>query len=49
MKPSNEAILVHGICKFWETMKPEVCKRYINHLHKVMPKMIAENGGPSGY
>lgn len=49
VKPSNEATLVQGICTFWETMKPAVCEKYINHLHKVMPKVIAENGGPSGY
>ena len=30
-------------------MKPAVCEKYINHIHKVMPKVIAENGGPSEY
>ena len=49
VKPTNEATLVQGILKFWESMKPAVCKRYIHHLQKVMPKVVAENGGPSGY
>ena len=48
-KPRNQASLLEGIKKFWKTLTPEVCRRYINHIHKVIPKVIEENGGPSGY
>jgi len=31
---------MNGIEEFWQTLMPEVCTRYIMHLHKVMPKII---------
>jgi len=40
---------MNGIEEFWQTLTPEVCTRYIRHLHKVMPKVIEEDGNPSGY
>ena len=48
-KPKNLVQLKEGIQQFWLTLTPEVCKRYIMHLKKVMPKVIEEGGGPSGY
>ena len=41
--------LKEGIQQFWVTLTPEVCTRYIDHIKKVIPKVIQEEGGPSGY
>lgn len=48
-KPKNLEELKQGIQQFWVTLTPEVCTRYIMHLKKVMPVVIGEKGGPSGY
>ena len=31
-KPSNLQELIDGIEEFWQSLTPEVCKRYIQHL-----------------
>ena len=49
VKPTNKEELVSGILKFWENVDTAKCKKYINHLRKVMPKVIEMNGGPTGY
>ena len=49
VKPRNLQELKDGIKEFWLTLTPAVCKKYIGHLKKVIPKVIEENGGPSGY
>ena len=38
-----------GIEEFWLSLTPDICTRYIQHLQKVMPKVVEENGNPSGY
>ena len=39
--------MVNGIKEFWRTkMTAELCTRYINHLHRVIPVIIAKNGEP---
>jgi len=48
-KPKNLSELQEGISTFWQTLTPAVCRRYISHLRKVIPKVITEEGGPSGY
>jgi len=48
-KPKNLEELKSGIQQFWQTLTPEQCTHYINHLRKVIPKVIQEEGGPSGY
>ena len=48
-KPKNLSELKDGIERFWQSLTPEVCKRYINHLNKVIPKVIEVDGNPSGY
>ena len=37
------------IQRFWQSLTPQVCQRYINHLNKVIPKVIEVDGDPSGY
>ena len=48
-KPTNLASLEDGIKKFWKTLTPQLCRKYISHLHTVIPKVIAANGAASGY
>ena len=38
LKGQDQAELVHGIEEFWaEKMSPDLCTRYINHFHRVVP------------
>ena len=48
-KPKNLEESKAGIQQFWKTMTPEVCKKYVGHLRKVIPKVIELKGEPSGY
>ena len=48
-KPKNTEELRTGIKAFWKTLTPEICKRYVGHLRKVIPKVIEVQGEPSGY
>ena len=48
-KPKNLGELKSGIRAFWATLTPSICKKYINHLIKVIPKVIEVQGLPSGY
>lgn len=48
-KPRNLQDLKNGIEQFWITLSPEICQRYIAHIHKVIPKIVEVNGEPSGY
>ena len=48
-KPGNLEELKRGIQQFWMTLTPQVCRRYIEHIHKVIPKIIEVNGEPSGF
>lgn len=48
-KPKCLDDLKRGICQFWKTLTPSVCTKYINHIQRVMPKVVEESGGPSGF
>ena len=49
-KPRDLDSLKIGIKQFWNLkVTPEACRRYIGHLNKVIPKVIEQNGGPSGF
>ena len=49
VKPKNTHELRISIKELWKTMTPEVCKQYVGHLQKVIPKVIEVDGAPSGY
>ena len=49
IKPKTVPELKEGIKHFWKTLTPQVCSKYIDHLRKVVPKVIEVNGEPSGY
>jgi len=48
-KSKNLQELKEGIKQFWHTLTPEVCHMYISHVKRVIPKIIQEEGGPTGY
>jgi len=48
-KPNTLDELKAGIEKFWLTLTPQVCQKYIGHLKKVILKIIEVDGAPSGY
>ena len=48
-KPRNLEQLKSGIESFWSKLTPAVCRKYIGHLKKVIPKVIEVGGEPSGY
>lgn len=49
VKPQRKDELIQGIKRFWETVDVAKCKKYIGHLQKVIPKVIEQNGEPTGY
>ena len=49
VKPKNKEDLVDGIMQFWETVDVIKCRKYIQHIFKVIPKVIELNGEPTGY
>ena len=49
VKPQNKDELMRGIETFWGTVTQEKCCRYIDHLQKVIPKVLEVNGEATGY
>lgn len=49
VKPTIKSELIDGINRFWDTVTVDKCKKYINHIKKVVPRIIERNGGPTGY
>lgn len=49
IKPKTKQELIDGITTFWATVDQHKCLKYIGHLKKVIPKVIEEGGGPTGY
>ena len=49
VKPTNKEELVNGIKEYWSILTSKTCQRYIRHLDKVVPAVIAAEGAPSGF
>ena len=49
VKPRTKQELIDGISQFWRTVNVHKYWRYINHLRKVIPKVIETNGNATGY
>ncbi len=49
VKPHNQETLIGGIRDFWKMLTPDVCRKYVGHLKKVVPKVMEEKGGLSGF
>ena len=49
IKPRTKEELVNGINKFWNDLNSARCSRYIDHLEKVFPAVVARDGAASGF
>ena len=50
LRKTYKPVTKEGLKTFWETrMTKEKCNQYINHLKKVVPKVIERDGRASGY
>ncbi|KAK3099483.1 hypothetical protein FSP39_005100 [Pinctada imbricata] len=49
VKPKRKEDLVRGIQEFWKSLTPESCRKYIEHIHKVIPHVILNNGDPTDF
>jgi len=49
VKPKTKDELVDGIKEFWGSVSGEKCRKYIRHLHKVVPRVIEVQGAATGY
>ena len=48
IRPKTKEQLVSGIRQFWEELNAQQCARYIEHIHKAIPRTILNHGWPSG-
>jgi hypothetical protein len=48
-KPTTKQELIDAIRSFWETVTPELCQKYINHLERVLPEVVLNNGLATKY
>ena len=49
VKPKTKEELIQGIKQFWALVTPQMCTRYIRHIDKVVPVVIARREAASGY
>lgn len=49
VKPKTKNELIIGIKTFWNTVDVSKCRKYINHLRKVIPRVIEIDGSATGY
>lgn len=49
VKPRTKEQLIEGLLRFWKTVDVAKCNRYIRHLRKVIPQIIALDGRATGY
>ena len=48
-KPRTLDELESAIKHYWATkLTPEVCQRYVRHIHKVLPRIVEVNGAATG-
>ena len=49
MKPKTKEQLISGISEFWRSVTVDKCRKYIDHLQKVIPKIIEVSGEATGF
>ena len=49
VKPKVKEELIQGILMFWRSVNQRKCNKYIDHLKKVVPKVIELQGAATGY
>jgi hypothetical protein len=48
-KPKTKDELLAAIKAYWAGVTPELCQKFISHLKKVVPAVVENEGGPSGF
>jgi hypothetical protein len=49
-KPNTKEEFIQMIGEFWsDILTPEKCEKYINHIPKVLPHVILQNGFASKF
>jgi hypothetical protein len=48
VKPFNKKELVKGIKDFWSNITIEYCNRKIDHIQRVLKKVVLLQGRPTG-
>ena len=48
-KPKTKRELIDGIEKCLGTVSIRKCRKYIGHLHKVLPEIVRKSGEATGY
>ena len=48
-KPRTKDQLIQGIRDFWGSLSTAQCGRYIDHIHKVIPVIVLNDGEASGF
>ena len=46
--PKTKDELMAGIRTFWEQLDADECGKYIDHIHKALPRAVLNHGGSSG-
>lgn len=49
VKPRKKDELVAGIKMFWHSLDVQQCGRYIDHIHRVIPQVVLNGGGPTNF
>jgi transposase len=49
VKPRTKEELISGITKFWDTVDVAKCRKYIGHIHRVIPVVIEQKGQATGF
>ncbi len=49
VKPHTKQQLIDGIEEFFTRLDTAKCCRYINHMHRVIPKVVELSGDATGY
>ena len=49
VKPTTKDQLANGILQFWATVSVTKGRKYIQHLQKVIPKILEVNGEATGF
>ena len=47
VKPRAKDELIQGIKCYWETLTPQKCAKYIELIHKALPVVVLNCGGPT--
>ena len=48
VKPRTKEELIAGIRDYWCQLTVGRCANFINHMHKALPLVVINHGGPSG-